>query len=657
MASRRLVSALLGLSLLAALTFGIDSEKGRAGEGAPGDRQTAAPAEGWTYEPGRPYLSPSGYIEFVPGDAPVIVSAPHGGVLMPGEIPDRRGVTDRDVNTEELARLFAEEFYRLTGKRPHLVINLLHRKKLDANRPAKEAAEGNPIALEAWHEFHRYIEEAKAYALDRYGWGFYLDLHGHSHAHQRVELGYALSAETLRLPDEALNRYAGESTLQPVCRHPGEPPDLAGLLRGPTSLGTLLERRGVPSVPSVETPAPLDGWSFFSGGYNVRRHGALGGGTIHGVQVEVSRNWRSTPTALTRFARALAEATADFVHPVFEHCDYLRLRAEESGVLLTSIAIPKGASAVEVFLGDERFFSGDDLPEEIAVPIARLDQGFNEVAVEWTGAGGDRFRHHSQVYVRHFNLVGASMESESNAPATVRGALKIEVLPEHSHLDRATIELRRLHAAAGGASVELIQAERLPIRLAVETSELEDGLYELVVRAITSEGVEATESATLLIDNWEVLEDALLPPVESSWFGSRSRLKALDRTGEWEHATDFPERFDGDEDRLVAAGGDVHSLIWRLPNLHRVELTLYSQVDLEGRVLLEVSQDASTWRALPYEVEPAPFAVGASWRRFTLRGQTEPPQLAEYLRFTLYTEGLSKSAIQLAHVRLVARRL
>ena len=59
----------------------------------------------------------------------------------------------------------------------------------------------------------------------------------------------------------------------------------AKLIRGPASLGGLLQQRGTRSVPSTADPDP-DGGAYFSGGYNTKRHGSRDGGTISGIQME-----------------------------------------------------------------------------------------------------------------------------------------------------------------------------------------------------------------------------------------------------------------------------------------------------------------------------------------------------------------------------------
>ena len=64
-----------------------------------------------SYVAGQSYLGRNGYIEYVAGNAPVILTAPHGGSLTPGGIPDRTAsacggaaTTVTDTNTGELVR-------------------------------------------------------------------------------------------------------------------------------------------------------------------------------------------------------------------------------------------------------------------------------------------------------------------------------------------------------------------------------------------------------------------------------------------------------------------------------------------------------------------------------------------------------------------------
>ena len=195
------------------------------------------------------------YIEYLPGDLPLVFSAPHGGREKPDEIPDRtEGVLDIDTNTQELIRAVGDEIHARTGHRAHLIICRLARRKLDGNREIVEAAAGNPNAEQAWKEYHGFIEQACATAIARFGKTFLIDLHGQSHKDQRIELGYLHSAETLALSDAELNAPAlvATSSIRLVAARTKRP--YVELLRGPRSLGALLEAQGYAATPSPARP-------------------------------------------------------------------------------------------------------------------------------------------------------------------------------------------------------------------------------------------------------------------------------------------------------------------------------------------------------------------------------------------------------------------
>jgi hypothetical protein len=256
------------------------------------------------YAPGQSYFGRNNYIEYIAGNAPVIYSASHGGTLTPSEIPDRTAsrcggsaTTSADLNTVELVRAMQERHFARFGKYPHIIINHLARRKLDANRTAEEAACGDAEALIAFGEWHDFINVAKAAVLQATGRGWYMDMHGHGHSIQRLELGYLLTGAQLDLSNASLDANAAyEDTASMRTVSESAPPSFSALLRGPNSLGTLYANLGFRSVPSASEPGPA-GDSYFSGGDNTRRHTcgaeatAFGGttaGNICGVQIEAN---------------------------------------------------------------------------------------------------------------------------------------------------------------------------------------------------------------------------------------------------------------------------------------------------------------------------------------------------------------------------------
>ncbi|MFT7452087.1 MAG: hypothetical protein ACI9VN_002816, partial [Patescibacteria group bacterium] len=269
-----------------------------------------------SYVPGNSYLDSTGFIEYLAGNLPVIIAAPHGGYLEPDSIPDCPNCSMfRDAYTQEIARGISETFYEETGCYPHVVINLLHRKKLDANRDLEEAAGGFPISEQAWYAYHEFIDSAKVQVMNNYGRGLYLDLHGHAHDIQRIEIGYLLTKDELQLTDVELNteEYIQESSIRSLASENIQSLDHADLLRGTSSLGTLLGDKGFPSVSSSASPYPLASEPYFTGGYNTRRHGSKEGGNIDGMQLEFNSSIRFDSDLRAALIEAVSLSTIEYI--------------------------------------------------------------------------------------------------------------------------------------------------------------------------------------------------------------------------------------------------------------------------------------------------------------------------------------------------------
>ena len=78
---------------------------------SPTSPPTPTPPVATVYTPGQSYFGRNGYVEYIAGNAPVILTAPHGGTLTPASIPDRTAAacggsatTVTDLNTAELVR-------------------------------------------------------------------------------------------------------------------------------------------------------------------------------------------------------------------------------------------------------------------------------------------------------------------------------------------------------------------------------------------------------------------------------------------------------------------------------------------------------------------------------------------------------------------------
>jgi hypothetical protein len=267
---------------------------------------------------GQSYFGRSQYTEYLPGNMPLVISAPHGGYLKPDEISDRSyGVLGQDRNTQELARQIRDAVWEQTGFYPHVILSLLHRSKLDPNREIVEAAQGDPESERAWWEFQTFIYEAERIVEESFGEGFYIDLHGHGHAIPRLELGYLLSSTDLANTNEDLSQsaFVTKSSVKTLAEKPGV--NFSDLIRGPLSLGTLMEAEGIPAVPSQSQPDP-GGNSYFTGGYNTARHGSRNGGFVSGVQIECHYTGvRDTAENREAFAQALGHSLTTYFPQFF----------------------------------------------------------------------------------------------------------------------------------------------------------------------------------------------------------------------------------------------------------------------------------------------------------------------------------------------------
>lgn len=259
------------------------------------------------------------YIEYHPGNLPIVISVAHGGYLEPSSIPDRtcnNPTLVMDAFTIELAKQIDTSLFQLTGCHPHIIYCNLKRTKLDCNRNISDGACSNAEAETAWQEFHQFIEMAQSTALANHGERiFYVDLHGHGNPIQRLELGYLLYEDELELSDNTLNSasYISYSSIQHMVSTNTNGYSHVELLRGEKSLGTLFANNGFPAVPSIQDPFPGLTSNYFSGGYNTLTHTSYNiGNLVDGLQMEcnysgVRNNYLNRKAFGDVFANVFAE--------------------------------------------------------------------------------------------------------------------------------------------------------------------------------------------------------------------------------------------------------------------------------------------------------------------------------------------------------------
>ncbi|RIA94032.1 hypothetical protein C1645_735060 [Glomus cerebriforme] len=199
------------------------------------------------------------------------------------------------------------------------------RSKLDVNRPLKEGAEGFPggkvpsDSQIAWNDYHTFMNNAVEEVEERFSRGLLIDIHGHGHSENYIELGYVLSSETLTRSTDALNsdpKIPASSSIRTLYNRKQSSLSFAELLRGKTtSLGGRLQSYGYDTLPSHVHKHPLVHERYFHGGYSVQKYGSRHGEqVIDAIQIELPRSLRlGNKEVKDKFIIDFAESLSWFV--------------------------------------------------------------------------------------------------------------------------------------------------------------------------------------------------------------------------------------------------------------------------------------------------------------------------------------------------------
>lgn len=261
----------------------------------------------------------NGWTSYFQGSMPLVISVPHGGGINLPDVKDRScegAVIVTDNNTKELSYEISEAFYKFYGLRPYLVVCNLVRKDVDQNREINEGTCGNALMEIPWNNFHNYIDTALAEAVRKYGACLYIDLHGHGHPDQRLELGYLINDKKLASfynQEEILD--AKNTSLRNLVSKPNQG-TLRDMLFGPKAFGTLIAAKGFPAVPSQQDAFTKEGEKYFNGGYNTKRYTGPDYPNVFGWQIESNfkgvRDANGRPAFAIAFSEIIMQMLGDF---------------------------------------------------------------------------------------------------------------------------------------------------------------------------------------------------------------------------------------------------------------------------------------------------------------------------------------------------------
>jgi hypothetical protein len=254
-------------------------------------------------------------IEYIAGDMPIIIVAPHAGNLQPTILPDisTRG---NDNGTLDLVNFIADSFhFKSGGCRPHIIINHLRPSKLNPVYDESDsllAAGTNIIALQALNDFHHFIQFAHAKVTADWGKGHYFELHGNGTNEKWNMVGLGISKTYLNSPDSVIMTRVNQSTIKNLCTVGGA--NFLEVLKGPTSLGGMLDSLDWKSTTSPRFPAPPDSVTFYFAGQNTWRYGSKNSGTIDATHLESYWEFMVKSSNKLKYANDLTNSILKFMN-------------------------------------------------------------------------------------------------------------------------------------------------------------------------------------------------------------------------------------------------------------------------------------------------------------------------------------------------------
>ena len=252
------------------------------------------------------------YTEVQYGNMPLVISVPHGGTTGPATIPDRTCpniTTATDINTIEMLNAIDSVCYADYQLKPYYVFTNLKRIKIDQNREIAEATCSNPALAVYWSNYHLSLDTCINMIAAKYPQCLFIDLHGHGHTKQRLELGYLITASELRNTSTInISSTSVFSLLQQNSLL-----NINQVLSGTNAFGTLMANKNFPAVPSQQDVAPLVGDLFFDGGYNTQRYCSSLYPKVFGWQIESNYTGiRENKISRELFAKAFLQSVMQY---------------------------------------------------------------------------------------------------------------------------------------------------------------------------------------------------------------------------------------------------------------------------------------------------------------------------------------------------------
>lgn len=374
--------------------------------------------------------------------------------------------------------------------------------------------------------------------------------------------------------------------------------------------------------------------------------------------VEICRASASEEGGVVAFMGGAGNYRLDYVNDAvarhFVHLD-LDLDFHFPGDEVNTIEVPVDikletdldVQSIIVSLDDDIIWRGTASPTDLTVKTWELADGRHQLAVQLIDGRGFVYRRQSQ-----FSVANTVIQTPAGS-SIVHG-----IVPIHLQIRVPEAAIRSVVVTVNdmdGVAVKEIYRGVTPLHdLMLNTLDIKDGTYTLTATTTTVAGVVSAATQRITVNNWSILDDDLMPPIESAWFGSIKQLKTAGESSGWQFIADRPEIFFGDTNRMIRKSGTQADqyLIWGNPKLAKGTVTVYARwEDVTPYIELAVSADQATWLVIPYRTN----VLGTStegWRKLVLAFEVPAGVEANYVRLTLTASDSAADDIQLGAVSL-----
>jgi len=218
-------------------------------------------------------------------------------------------IRSSDGNIGVLVGEIRKRFRSKAGSSPYSIESNVSRLDVDLNRPVETV----PAHRKGfWERYHSIIRKFIKECLERYGFCLLFDLHGYrtvSGSKEEIHLGYGLDNDEIERMD------CRHSSVQPLSKRLGT--TSRALIYGKGSLCDIIEKNGLPCVPSSTTPEDLR--MYFNGGFAVRHYSDRHRRDPFGaIQMEFPSEMREIKS-IPRVGRIIADSILKFSQRIRRH--------------------------------------------------------------------------------------------------------------------------------------------------------------------------------------------------------------------------------------------------------------------------------------------------------------------------------------------------